>query len=322
MRLLLSIAVVYDYEIEQMDVKTAFLHGDLEETIYMHQPKGFIDKRKPNHVCLLKKSIYGLKQSPRQWNLKCDDCMRKLGFKKSSYDTCLYFKCVKTDLPLYVLLYVDDILLICKSKAKIDDVKVSLKNFFDMKDLGSAHRILGVQIIRDRSKRQIMLTQHDYVKKVLDRFNIKNVKSNNIPLGGHLDLTRNKTHLTKNVVNHMKNIPYDAALGSVMYAMICSRPNLAFAISVLNRFMSEPGEKHWATMEFLLKYLSGSTNLALVYGKHNSPNELYGYVDSDYASNKDNRKSTTAYFYTWCGNCISWKAQQQPIVALSSTEAE
>lgn len=234
----------------------------------------------------------------------------------------MYFKSVNSDLPLYVLLYVDDILIICKSRAKVLDVKVSLKKFFDMKDLGPAQRILGIRIFRDRSKRQIFLSQKDYLLKVLERFKVSNVKPSSIPLGGHLDLTKAKEPLTKEEEVKMRSIPYDAAVGLVMYAMICTRLDLAFAMSVLSRFKSDPCEKHWVAMKCLLRYIVGTIDYGLVYGKHTSPSELFGFVDADYASNKDNRKSTTSFMYTWCGNCISWKSQQQPIVALSSTEAE
>ncbi|CAM8982760.1 unnamed protein product [Rhodiola kirilowii] len=120
----------------------------------------------------------------------------------------------------------------------------------------------------------------------------------------------------------MAAVPYDVVVGSVMSAMLCTRPDLAFAVSVLSRFMSCPGEKHWEGMKYLLKYLAGTTDIGLMFAKHGSEHDLYGYVDSDFASNKDNRKSITSFFYTWAGNCISWKSQLQSVVALSSTEAE
>ena len=323
LRLLLAMTAVYDFELEQMDVKTAFLHGDLDETIYMRQPKGFIDSVHPNHACLLNKSIYGLKQSPRQWNIKFDKCMRfSLGFKRSKFDTCLYFKGVNKSPVLYVLLYVDDILLISKSVDAIHDIKKNLQKHFDMKDLGIAKKILGMSIIRDRKHKKLWLHQCDYVHKVLERFHISGDKINNIPLGAHLDLTKIKGKLSVAELNIMKSIPYDAAVGSVMYSMICTRPDLAFTISTLSRFMSEPTEKHWVSMKYLLRYLLGTANLSLLYAEHSSSYNLHGFVDADYASNKDTRKSITSYVYTWAGNCVSWKSQQQPIVALSSTEAE
>ncbi|CAM8900789.1 unnamed protein product [Rhodiola kirilowii] len=173
-----------------MDVKTAFLHGDLEEKIYMSQPIGFIDQKHPDYVCFLKKSIYGLKQSPRQWNKKFDACMISLHFTRSKYDTCLYFKNVNAKFPLYVLLYVDDILMISGEKSAIAKIKGDLSVHFDMKDLGHAKKILGVNILRDKQTKTIYLSQSDYLNKVVDKFGMKNSKPVSVPLGGHLELSK------------------------------------------------------------------------------------------------------------------------------------
>ncbi|CAM8927036.1 unnamed protein product [Rhodiola kirilowii] len=322
LRLLLAMSTVFNWEIDQMDVKTAFLNGDLEETIYMKQPKGFVDRKFPDHVCHLNKSIYGLKQSPRQWNRKFDACMTDLGFSKSKYDSCLYLKNMNAKYPAFVLLYVDDMLIISDSRLVINSIKSDIKKHFDMKDMGEAQRILGVKITRDRNKRVMYLSQTDYLDKVLDKFQLKNAKPSLVPLGGHLELTKHDCPVSDEDKLKMSKVPYDVAVGSVMYAMLCTRPDLAFGVSVLSRFMSNPGDKHWIAMKYLLKYISGTRKLGLIYGSHAPKTELYGYVDSDYASNKDNRKSTTGFFFTRAGNCISWKSQLQPIVALSSTEAE
>ena len=132
--------------LEQLDVKTAFLHGELEETLYMQPPEGFINESNKNHVCLLKKSLYGLKQSPRQWYKRFDTHMVENGFKRCNYDSCVYFK-VSDDVTVYLLLYVDDMLIACKDKCKIEHVKEILKSVFEMKDLGLAKKILGMEII-------------------------------------------------------------------------------------------------------------------------------------------------------------------------------
>ncbi|CAM8876419.1 unnamed protein product [Rhodiola kirilowii] len=321
LRLLIAMTAVYDWHIEQMDVKTAFLHGDLLETIHMCQLEGFVDKMKPDHVCLLRKSIYGLKQSPRQWNKKFDSCMLDLGFLRSKYDTCLYLKRVK-NAPLFVLLYVDDLLLISPSLHDIKLTKSGLQKHFDMKDLGIAQKILGVKITRNRKNGEICLSQSEYFTKVLDKFAIVNAKPNAIPLGRHLTFSKEDCPKTEQEEKQMLNVPYDVAVGSIMYGMICTRPDLAFSISVLSRYMSNPGIKHWEAMKYLLRYLLGTKGLGLVYKDHEPKVGIVGYVDSDYASNRDNRKSTTAFYFTWNGNCVSWKSQLQPIVALSSTEAE
>ncbi|CAM8999623.1 unnamed protein product [Rhodiola kirilowii] len=306
-----------------MDVKTTFLHGDLVETIYVKQPIGFINKNCPNHVCLLQKSIYGLKQSPRQWNKKFDSCMISLGFFRRKYNTCLYLKNVDSKCPVFVLLYVDDLLLISSSLTVINGVKSDLKAHFDMKDMGKAQKIPCVNIIRDRPRKLMYLSQADYVLKVLNRFAMNDSKYSPIPLGGHLILSKHDCPQTDaEKKQKMSHVPYDVAVGSIMYVMLCTRADLAFVVSVLSRYMSNPGSKHWEAMKYLLKYLSGTRNLGLIFGQHTASLELQCFVDSDYASNKDNRKSTTAFFFTWAGNCISWKAQLQSIVALSSTEAE
>ncbi|CAM8966946.1 unnamed protein product [Rhodiola kirilowii] len=288
----------------------------------MTQPKGYIDRNLPNHCCLLNRSIYGLKQSPRQWNKKFNDCMMSLGFARSNYDTCLYLRRLKHETVSYVLLYVDDILIISNSKPEITSIKTDLSKHFDMKDMGFAQKILGIKLFRDRISGKMFLSQVDYVNKVLDKFSMKHAKSTSIPLGGHLIFSKDDCPKTELEKQEMHDIPYDVAVGSVMYAMLCTRPDLGFAISVLSRYMSNPGKQHWEAMKYLLKYLVGTNKLGLCYANHEPSADIVGYVDSYYASNKDNRKSTTSFYFTWNGNCISWKSQLQSIVVLSSTEAE
>ncbi|CAM8940474.1 unnamed protein product [Rhodiola kirilowii] len=321
-RLLIAMVAFYDWELEQMDVKTAFLHGNLEETIYMEQPIGFVDKNNPKHVCLLKKTIYGLKQSPHQWNKKFNACMLSLGFFRSKYDSCLYFKNSDAKSLMFVLLYVDDILLISNVKSEILRIKTELNRHFDMKYFGKAQRILGVKIIRDRQNRRIFLSQSEYVSKVLEKFSMSAAKHVTLPLGGHFILSKQNCPQTESERTKMSAVPYDIAVGSVMYLMLCTRPDLAFSISVLSRFMANPSEEHWSAMKYLWRYIASTKNYGLVYGMTDFKHELCGFVDSDYASNRDNRKSTSGLFFLWFGNCISWKSQLQSVVALSSTEAE
>ncbi|CAM8969044.1 unnamed protein product [Rhodiola kirilowii] len=259
------------------------------------QPIGFIDKNSPDFVCLLNKSIYGLKQSPRQWNKKFDSCMLTLDFTRSKYDTCMYMKVGKSDCHILVLLYVDDILLMSHSITAITDVKRELKKHFDIKDFGKAQKILGVKIIRNMHYRKICLSQVNYVAKVLDKFTMTDAKPSPVPLGGHLDISKDDCPITYFEKQKMDDVPYDIAVGSLMYAMLCTRPDIAFAVSVLSRYMSNPGEKHWIAMKYLLKYMTGTKKLGLVYADYEKEPELKGYVDSDFASNKDTRKSVTSF---------------------------
>ncbi|CAM8914090.1 unnamed protein product [Rhodiola kirilowii] len=166
-RIMLSLVAVYDLELEQMDVKKAFLHGELDEEIYMDQPVGFVDNRYPEHVCYLKKSLYGLKQSPRLWYIRFDTYVLSLGFVRSEFDTYFYFADLQNE-PIYLLLYVDDILLISKYAAKIVKLKNDLSREFDLKDLGKARKILGMIIERDRKNCFLKLHQKPYFEKVVN----------------------------------------------------------------------------------------------------------------------------------------------------------
>ncbi|RVW58895.1 Retrovirus-related Pol polyprotein from transposon TNT 1-94 [Vitis vinifera] len=255
-----------DLELDQLDVKTAFLHGELDELIYMQPPEGFEEGIKDGQVCLLKKSLYGLKQSPRQWYKRFDKYMLDIGFNRSSHDGCVYFNLTE-DSMVYLLLYVDDMLVACKEKRHLEQVKEMLKAEFEMKDLGSAKRILGMEIERDRSKRTV-----------------------STPLGQHFRLSITQAPETHEEKRFMERIPYASMVGSVMYTMVCSRPDLAYAVSMISRYMSCPGKPHWQAVKWLFQYLAGTRSLGLVYGVF--------------------------------GGAVSWKANLQSVVALSTTEAE
>ena len=170
-RTFFSIVASHDLEFEQLDVNTVFLLEELEEDIYMDQPEGFIVPDKEKFVYKLKRSLYGLKQFPRQWNKKFDSFMLSHGFKRSKFDSCVYIKHVNGS-PIYLLLYVDNMLIAAKSKVEITKLKKLLSSEFDMKDLGAAKKILGMEITRDRKSGLLFLSQQNYVKKVLQRFNM------------------------------------------------------------------------------------------------------------------------------------------------------
>lgn len=319
-KIMLALVAQFDWEMIQMDVKIAFLHGDLDRDIYMHQPEGYVDKDKSGHVCLLKKALYGLKQSPRQWNLKFDDCMKSLGFDRSKFDHCLYFKNLKLK-PVFLLLYVDDMLLIGPSMSEISIVKQNLSKSFEMKDLGNAKHILGMDIVRDRTANKLVLKQTDYVFKILAKFCMSNAKGVRVPMASHFILSKFQCPETNAEKKDMETVPYASAIGSVMYLMVSTRPDLAYSVSCLSRYMANPGRTHWKAMKWLLRYLQYSANFGLSFSKSNDV-KLQGFVDSNYANDRDNRKSSTCYVFTLCGSCISWKSHLQPVVASSTMEAE
>ncbi|GKV10025.1 hypothetical protein SLEP1_g21450 [Rubroshorea leprosula] len=303
-----------------LDVKTAFLHGDLEEEIYMKQPEGFEVQGKKNLVCKLKKSLYGLKQAPRQWYCKFDSFMGEHKFTRTESDHCVYVKRYPDGDFLILLLYVDDMLIVGHDTKKIAALKIDLSKSFSMKDLGPAKQILGMKIFRDRKNKKLWLSQEKYIEKVLDRFNMSKAKPVGTPLASHFKLSTEQCPASKEEVEYMKNVPYASAVGSLMYAMVCTRPDIAHAVGVVSRFLSNPGKQHWVAIKWIFKYLRGTSHMFLCYGEHESL--LNGYSDADFGGDLDSRKSTSGYLMLYAGGAISWKSKLQKSVSLSTTEAE
>eukprot|EP00253_Pinus_taeda_P024085 PITA_24085 len=271
-----------------MDVKTSFLHGDLEEEIYMKQLEGFVVKGKKELVCKLKKSLYGLKQSPRMWYKKFDTFIRGHNFTRRRAYQCVYFKSIG-DLVTYLVLYVDDMLLVRNEKEIIEDLKTQLSSKFDMKDLVAANYILGMEIKRDRTKRKFWLNQRKHVETILHRFNMHNSK----PV---------KVHIPIGV-----------------------RPDIAHAVGVLSRFMSKLGKEHWKIVKQVFRYLRGPSDYGLFYqGKPGLEGvlDIHGFVDVDWARDLDQRRSTSGYVFNLFGGAVSWISKKQYVVPLSTTEVE
>ena len=318
-RVILRLVASLDLELEQMDVKTSFLHGDLDEEIYMVQPKGFEKTRKEHLVCKLKKSLYGLKQAPRQWYKKFDSFMMSHEYTKTNADHCVYVKTIRYKF-IILLLYVDDMLIVRQDKEMIGDLKKELSKSFDMKNLGPAKKILGMKILRDRKARKLWLSQQQYVGRVLERFNMKGVKPVSTPLANHFKLSRVSCPTSQDEKEAMAAIPYSSAVGSLMYGMVCTKPDIAHAVGVVSRFLSNPGKEHWEVVKWILRYLKGSSNKYLCFG--GSDSILKGYTDTDMAGDLDGRKSTSGIVFTFAGGVVSWQSKLQKCVALSTTEAE
>lgn len=196
-RVLLVIVAHQNLELEQLDVKTAFLHGELEEDIYMTQPDGFYIPGKEDYVCKLKKSLYGLKQSPRQWYKRFDSYMIQLGYNRSPYDCCVYLNKADDGSMIYLILYVDDMLIAAKGKSDVQKLKALLSAEFDMKDLGAAQKILGMEIYRERSQNKLFLSQKGYIQKVLSRFGMSTAKPIDTPCAANIRLSSSYAPQTK-----------------------------------------------------------------------------------------------------------------------------
>ncbi|KAM2549652.1 hypothetical protein TB1_013993 [Malus domestica] len=319
-RILLAIAAYHDYEIWQMDVKTAFLNGYLEEELYMTQPEGFMSKSEKTKVCKLQRSIYGLKQASRSWNIRFDTEIKTFGFTQNEDDNCVYQKVVG-DAVVFLVLYVDDILLFGNDTAVLSSVKVWLSKTFHMKDLGDASYVLGIKLYRDRSRKLIGLSQSMYIDKVLSRFEMEQSKKGFLPVRHGIHLSKTMEPKTPEEIGHMSRIPYASAIGSLMYAMICTRPDIAYAVSITSRYQSNPGSEHWTAVKTVLKYLRRTKDMFLVYGGA-SELQVEGYTDADFQSDVDDRSSNSGYVFTLNGGAVSWKSKKQSVIADSTTEAE
>ncbi|GKB37410.1 retrotransposon protein, putative, ty1-copia subclass [Tanacetum coccineum] len=261
-RILVAITAFYDYEIWQMDVKTVFLNGHLSEEVYMVQPEGFVNLKYPNRVCKLKRSIYGLKQASRQWNKRFDDEIKKFGFTQNHDEPCVYKKASGSNVT-FLILYVDDILIMRNHILMLQDVKSYLGKCFVMKDLGEAAYILGIKIYRDRSRWLIGLCQSAYIEKILKRFHMENSRRGSIPMQDKPKLCKSKGASTPAEVQRMQRVPYSLAVGSIMYDVRCTRPDVAFAQNITSRFQQNPEAEYIVAYDalkeavWIRKFISG-----------------------------------------------------------------
>lgn len=242
--------------------------------------EGFVDPNHAGKVCKLRNSIYGFKQASRSWNIRFDEVVKEFGFIKNEEEPCVYKKTSGSAL-VFLVLYVDERLLIGNDIPTLESVKSSLTNSFSMKDLGEATHILGIKIYRDRSRRLIGLSQSTYIDKVLNRFNMQDSKKGFLPMSHGISLCKNQCPSTQDERDRMSQIPYAEAIGSIMYAMLCTRPDVSYALSATSRYQSDPGESHWIAVKKILKYLRRTKDTFLVYG---GEEELVvtGYTDASF----------------------------------------
>ena len=318
-RLVLEMVVTENLHLEQLDVKTAFHHGDLEEDIYMIQPEGFIVQGQENLVCKQRKSLYGLKQAPILWYKKFDSFKHRIGFKRCEADHCCYVKSFENSY-ISLLLYVDDMLIAGSSIEKINNLKKQLSKQFAMKDLGATKQILGIRIIRDKANGTLRLSQSEYVKKILSKFNMKKAKPVSTHLYSHFKLSKEQSLKIEEERVYMSKVPYASVIGSLMYVTVCTRPDIAQAVGVVSRYMSRPGKQYWEAVKWILRYLRDSSNTCFCF--IGASLKLQGYVDADFPGNIDSKKNTTRFVFILSDIAISWASNLQKIVTLSTTEAE
>lgn len=309
-RVLFALASINDLAVHQMDVKTAFLNGDLDEEIYMEQPEGYILPGNEQKVCKLVKSLYGLKQAPKQWHQKFDSVIISNGFIPNSCDKCLYTK-VQNDTAIFLCLYVDDMLIMSNTMDGILETKNFLKSSFKMKDLGQVDTILGIKVKRNSGGYE--LSQTHYIEKMLDKFKHLRFKEVNTPFDPSVKLEKNKGRA-------VAQLEYASAIGCLMYLMQCTRPDIAFSVGKMSRYTSNPNGEHWKAVTRIFGYLSKTKDLGLHYDRF--PAILEGYTDASWISSAGDHKSTTGWIFTLAGGAISWKSKKQTCITLSTMESE
>ncbi|KAK8690897.1 hypothetical protein V6N13_074423 [Hibiscus sabdariffa] len=275
--------------------KTAFLSGKLEEDVYMTQPEGFVTPENAGKICKLKRSIYGLKQASRSWNLRFNEAIQKFGFIRNEDEPCVYKK-FSGSIVSFLILYVDDILIIGNDIPTLQSIKTWLSSCFSVKDLGEAAYILGVKIYGDRSRRLLGLSQSIYIDKVLKRFSMEESKRGFLPMRHGISLSKEMCPSTPQERERMSQIPYASAIGSIMYAMICTRPDLSYALSMTSRYQANPGEGHWIAVKNILKYLRRTKDVFLVYGGEEEL-RIKGYTDTSFQTDKDDSRSQSGFVF-------------------------
>jgi len=269
-----------------MDVKTAFLNGDLEEEIFMKQPDGFKDKDRPDMVCKLRKSLYGLKQSARCWNKTIDEFLKESGYIQNDADPCIYYKRFNKEgkeCILIVAVYVDDLLIASNDLEALALEKRKMRERFEMEDLGEVHYCLGMSIKRNRNEGTLTIDQRAYLSAVLKRFAMTNCKPVATPLESGMKFEK-----------------------------------LSDDEEMINL-------QHWVGVKRVLRYIKGTLDYGLLYkttNRNGEVSDLRGYADADWAGDVTTRKSTSGYVFQIGSSTVSWSSKRQSVVALSSTEAE
>jgi hypothetical protein len=258
----------------------------------MAQSKGFVVKGKENLGCHLTKSIYELKHASMQWYLKFDETIRKFGFKDNEEDNCIYAK-FKNEKFIFLVLYVDDILLASSDVHLLLETKSFLSSHFDMKDLGEASYVLRIEIHRDREKWVLGLSQKSYIEKVLKKFNMHKCNPTRAPIVKGVKFGKFQSLRNQYEIDEMKAVSYASAVGSLMYAQVCTRPDLPFVTGMLGRYQKNTDKSHWDGVKKALRYLQGTKGLMLTYKKSDAPLEIVGYSDSNFAGCLDTEKSTS-----------------------------
>lgn len=315
-RTLLALAAAKKMHLKQFDVKTAFLHGELQESnVFMNLPQGF-NKSPIDKVCLLKKSLYGLKQASRCWNKKFVQCLKKFNLKASPADPCVFISQDKDDNEkLFLVIYIDDGLIACKNKKKIQQLIDYLRQNLEITD-SKISMFLGIELsyLPDGS---ILAKQEQYAKRVLERFRMFDANPVTVPADSYQNLSMFNEENSKPI-----NCPYREAVGSLIFLATVSRPDIIFAVGAVSRHAHNPTKAHLNAVKRILKYIKGTADFGVVFSATTTSSKLEAFSDSDFAGDIATRKSTSGYVLKFNGSPVSWGSRRQNTVALSTAESE
>lgn len=313
LRTLLSVAAQRKMLVHHLDAETAFLNGKLNETIYMRQPEGF-QGDDSSKVCLLRKSIYGLKQAARSWNSALHDVLISAGFKQSYNDPCLYSSKINGRY-CYMIVYVDDLLVVCYSSEQMKFIEDIFKPHFKMQNMGPIQHYLGMKISRD-AHGNYQVCQPTYIDRIINDFGLKDAKTAKTPM----DLSYGKTNSGEELESNSK---YRSLIGRLLYLAINTRPDISASVSILAQKVCKPTSEDWNQLKRVVKYLKSTPNLKLKLSNVQlNEQSLHGYADATWADDRNDRKSNSGRIFYLNGGTISWTCHKQSIVAQSSCEAE
>jgi hypothetical protein len=312
-RMLLAAAAQEGWFVHHMDVKSAFLNGDLKEEVYVQQPPGFVAVGQEGKVLKLKKALYGLRQAPRAWNVKLDGSLQVMGFTRCTSEHGMYTRGVG-EARVVVGVYVDDLIITGANPAVVEAFKEEMRQAFCMSDLGLLSFYLGIEV--KHGSKSITLGQAAYARKLLENAGMGNCNACSTPMEARLQLSK------KGSSDEVDATMYHSLVGSLRY-LVHTRPDISYAVGYVSRFMEKPRQEHLAAVKHLLRYIAGTIEFGLVYPKFTKgDNRLVGYSDSDLGGDVDERKSTAGVIFFLGEMVISWSSQQQKAVALSTCEAE